>query len=169
MRAEGDKAHRQKKRPGMAKKQRLGLRAHFLQFYFRKLAMPLVWGASRVDWERLGKALGDSEKRFFAFEDPSGLIVCINLGQVQLVRCTWEPPAQPRALDIPDGLRAVLEGREPLVLSVAEKKPLGLAAELEDLDDVDDAIQWMADNELIALRVDEILYLEYPAGWESSG
>ena len=29
------------------------------------------------------------------------------------------------------------------------------------------AIQWLGDNELVALRVDEVLYLEYPSSWDT--
>ena len=152
----------------MARKKRLGLRAHFLQFYFRDLKEPFLWGASKEDWEALGQALGDSSRRFFSFEDPSGLIVSINLGMVQLARCTWEAPAERGTVVVPDGIRVHLTGREPMVLPFAEKKPIGLAGDLDGLEDDDDAIQWLAENELIAMRVDELLYLEYPTAWEAA-
>lgn len=154
----------------MAKKRRLGLHAHFLKFYFRPLSEPRVWGASKADWERLGQALADSDKRFFGFNDPAGVTVCVNLGQVQVVRCTWETGTVsslgPRQIEIPEGIRVILDGREPLVFQPAQPEQLSLSAELEDLED-EDAIQWLGDNELVALRVDEVLYLEYPSSWDT--
>jgi len=153
-----------------AKKRRLGLRAHFLEFYFRRMAEPRVWGASKQDWERLGQCLQDPDKRFYCFADPSGVTVCINLAQVQLVRCSWEAGSvttiTPREVEVPEGLRVTLDGRAPMLFRPSQPEALSLSADLEDLEE-EDAIHWFGEGELVALRLDEVMYLEYPSSWDA--
>lgn len=153
-----------------SKKRRLGLRAHHLEFYFRRLAEPRVWGASKEDWERLGQSLQDADKRFYCFADPGGVTVCVNLAQVQLVRCSWETGAvttiTPRQAEVPDGLRITLDGRPPVLFLPTQPENLSLAADLEDLED-EDAVHWFGEGELVALRLDEVVFLEYPSSWDA--
>lgn len=127
---------------------------------------------SEDDWVRARSIVGDGDKNFIALNTAAGSVVFLNCAHLLAAHFLWDPAAIPTLTHpepVFDELRAHLVGRkDPITAGYVEPEELeALCLQLDGMsgDQERFIIFPDEDGEDIALHVEDLFLLEFPASW----